>query len=216
MVSFMFQLQAAETEISHLQNNSLVIIGASYAQHWNPIMIDGMQVVNRGYGGQQTEEILARYEADVINLSPKVVIIWGFINDIFRSKPAEIDSKLFLARKNIEAMIKMAKDNNIRPILATEVTITTPDNWVENIAGFIGWLRGKESYQDNVNAFVIETNILLKEMAAKNDIMIFDFQRLLSDEDGTRKRKYAKADGSHLSPAAYQALDKYVAGVEFK
>lgn len=216
MALFINYAQASDAVQKNVQNNSLVIIGASYAQHWNPQTLDGFRVINKGIGGQQTDEILARYETDVINFSPKVVIIWGFINDIFRSKPAEIESKLHVARKNIEAMVKMARDNNIQPVLATEVTITNPDNWVEHIAEFIGRLMGKESYQDYVNSIVIETNIWIKEMAAQNDIMVLDFQRLLSDEDGIRKRKYAKEDGSHLSPAAYQALDEYMVDVHFR
>ncbi len=216
MLGYIYQAEAVEVENRNLQNNSLVIIGASYAQHWSPATLDGMKVINKGYAGQQTSEILERYETDVINLSPRVVIIWGYINDIFRSKPAEIDSKLLMVRKNIEAMVEMAKKNNIQPVLATEVTITNPDNWVEHVAEFVGRLMGKESYQDYVNSLVIETNIELKEMAAKNDIMVLDFQRLLSDEDGVRKRKYAKADGSHLSPAAYHALDVYMVDINFK
>ncbi len=199
----------------NMQSDTLVIIGASYAQHWNPKKLSGLRVINKGSEGQQSHELLARFESDVVNAAPKAVIIWGFINDIFRSNPDEIESKIAEIRENISAMIELAKANNIQPILVTEVTITTPDNWVEHVAGLVGWLMGKTSYQEYVNKIVIDTNLWLKEMAAKNDILILDFQRHLSNEDGFRKRGFAKADGSHLSIAAYDALNEYTADMKF-
>lgn len=188
------------------KNNQIVIIGASYAKSWHPDSIAGSIVVNKGVGGQETSHILARFEKDVISLSPKAVIIWGFINDIFRSDPDTVDEKLENTQKNIETMIKMTKDAGIKVILATEVTITTKDEWGEKVMSFIGRLLGKESYQDYVNALVIKTNHWLRKMASEQAIPVLDFEQCLIGKNGLRKRKYAVEDGSHLTSLAYEKL----------
>ena len=44
-----------------------------------------MPVINRGVAGQQSFELLARFDNDVVPERPRAVILWGFINDIFRA-----------------------------------------------------------------------------------------------------------------------------------
>lgn len=195
----------------------IVFIGASYAQHWHPEKLAGMPVVNKGMEGEQTFEMLARFDKDVIKLSPRAVVIWGFINDIFRAKDrSSVNGKLVVARENIKIMISMAKEKNITPVVVTEATIIPPDKLTEHITGFIGGLLGKESYQQYVNKLVMEMNAWIKEYAAKEDIVVLDFQQVLVDSNGRRKREYAKNDGSHLNDKAYQALNRYVEMVDLR
>ena len=204
---------------SEITNSGVIaIIGASYAQHWQPEMMAGLQVVNKGMEGEQTAEMLARFDKDVIGLPEvRAVVIWGFINDIFRTNDRSlIKSKLEQSRENIKKMVLMAKNNNIIPIVVTELTVTSPDKIMEHIAGFVGGILGKESYQQYVNGLVMDMNIWLRKYAVKEKILVLDFQQVLADSNGRRKREYAKKDGSHLNDKAYQALNKYVQMVDLK
>ncbi|MEF9426570.1 MAG: SGNH/GDSL hydrolase family protein [Candidatus Mariimomonas ferrooxydans] len=113
------------------------------------------------------------------------------------------------AKASIREMVELAKGNGIIPVLATEVTIRGKDSWSETVAGWVGWILGKKSYQDYVNKHVIATNKWIKEFAKKNNIIVLDFQTLLSAKDGYRKKEYAQPDGSHISQKGYEKISKY-------
>lgn len=203
---------------SIVSSKYVVIIGASYAADWPVTNIAGVKIINKGVGGEQTDEILDRFQNDVIELKPDSVIIWGFINDIFRSQRPEMEATLSSVKHNLKEMISIARKNNIRPILATEVTISrsAPDSFIDNIKVFIAELIGKESYQKYINKNVQATNNWIKDYAQKNDIIVLDIQSVMSDKDGYRKKEYSADDGSHITKSAYAALaefaDKDLAG----
>jgi len=192
-----------------LHRREIVVIGASYAKGWPLSGIGDIKFLNRGVSGEQTSEMLSRFNRDVVSRKPDMVIIWGFINDIFRSAREDIEPKLMETRKNIETMIRTAEENGIRPILATEVTIRGKDEYRESVAAWIGKLIGKQSYQDYVNRNVIETNRWIREMAGQRNLPLLDLQPLLSDSDGVRKKEYATPDGSHISSLGYDVLTRY-------
>lgn len=189
---------------------TLVIIGASYAGGWKPQKpVAGYQIVNKGVSGQQSFEMLARFETDVVSIKPDAVIIWGFINDVFRNDRDRIDQTLKRARESLAAMVESARKAHIRPILATEVTIRGKTGFGETVGGYIGGLLGKESYQDYVNGQVIQTNRWIKDLAAREGISLLDYEAILSDRGGVRKKEFAKDDGSHITTAGYEAITEY-------
>jgi uncharacterized SAM-binding protein YcdF (DUF218 family)/lysophospholipase L1-like esterase len=186
----------------------VVILGASYAAGWMP-RIPGVQVVNKGITGQQAFELRARFDRDVVAEKPRAVVIWGFINDVFRADRAKVGESLQRARASIEAMVAAARANGIEPILATEVTMGPRLEWSEWFAGWVGWARGKTSYQDYVNGHVLATNQWLRDYAAREKLLLLDLQPVVSDSGNVRRRAYSQVDGSHLTPAGYEALDGY-------
>lgn len=190
--------------------NTVVIIGASYAKGWDPSEVGGLKVINRGAGGEQTHEVLARFDKDVLAQAPRAVIIWGFINDIFRSSPEELDAKLIRARENLSSMIDKAYTKGIIPILVTEVTLPVGDGWLDKISAWVGALRGRKSYRDQVNGHVIEMNQWVRRIAAEKKLTVLDFEKVLADEKGRRRSEYTTQDGTHLSPKAYAALTESV------
>jgi len=226
---------AADIEDNQAMNEqrdgATVIMGASYARGWNPGELGGRDCINKGVDGEQSHEVLARFERDVLALEPRSVIIWGYINDIHRSERAAIEQTKERARQSFIEMIDLAHANGIEPIVATEVTIRNRDTWKELIAAMIGRLLGKESYQDFVNSQVIaamigrllgkesyqdfvnsqvlELNGWLRQYAEQNGLLLLDLQPLLSDRSGRRKREYATEDGSHITPAGYEALTSH-------
>lgn len=190
--------------------DTIVLLGASYAKNWDLTGLRGFKIVNKGIGGEQTYEVLARFDRDVVALKPRAVILWGFINDIFRSSPEELESNLARTRQNIQFMIDQAVRHGISPILVTEVTMPPPTKLSDRIVGWLASARGKQSYRDYVNVHVRETNRWIRKVAAKRKLTILDFEEVLADKDGNRKLEYANEDGTHLSPHAYNALTQYL------
>jgi len=188
----------------------IVLIGASYTGGWNIQEIAGMKVINKGVNGNQSFEMLARFQNDVIANKPKAVLIWGFINDIHRSKRDEIQSAIVRAQNSIKEMVKLSKANGIVPILGTELTIRRTDGFVEGLLWAVGSLLGKESYQDYVNKHVMAVNQWIKEFAAKEKTFLLNFNSILSDEKAVRKKEFATKDGSHISAEGYEKMTSYV------
>ncbi len=187
----------------------LVVIGASYARGWTDDSWGKFAIVNKGVDGEQSFQMLARFKRDVLDERPDVVIIWGFINDIFGSSREGIDPTLERTRRNITKMVDLARANGIKPVIATEVTIRRRSGLKETIASWIGRIKGGESYQDYVNRHVLRTNQWIREYSLEQRIQLLDFQPLLADGEGRRKREYAREDGSHLSALAYKRLSQY-------
>src|SRR5690606_11861352 len=67
----------------------LVILGASYAAGWTLRDVGGTPVINAGIAGEQSHEMLQRFSRDVAAVSPRAVVLWGFINDIYRADDIE-------------------------------------------------------------------------------------------------------------------------------
>jgi lysophospholipase L1-like esterase len=193
-----------------LDNNDatgkLVVLGASYAKGWPIAEIGNCTVVNQGIGGNQSFEMLERFQTDVVDLNPDVVILWGFINDIFRSDPGKMNATKDRIKRSYEQMISESKRHGIRVIVATEVSIREPAGFLNWAAGLVGQIMGKQSYQSKINRHVSDVNLWLTGFANSHDILVLDLQAALAEDDGRRKEKFAAEDGSHLTVAAYNEL----------
>jgi lysophospholipase L1-like esterase len=189
---------------------SLVILGASYAMGWGTPALPGFdRVINRGVGGEETGDMLKRFAADVVAAKPDAVLIWGHVNNISRSSPDKLPAAKNAARSHYAAMLQQARAAGIEVIFATEVPWTEPDGFLDIIRGWIGSLRGKQSYAARVSAHVHELNDFLRELAAREGCRLLDFAGVFANENGTRKNEFAAEDGSHISEAGYQALTAY-------
>lgn len=203
--------QAGRTSGMTLRHPSgpVVLLGASYAGGWKPAT-DDLRLLNKGISGNQSWEMLARFERDVLAEQPRAVIVWGFINDIFRSPPDRIDASIERARQSLAAIVAQARAAGVEPILTTEVTVRGKDTWSDWAASWIGWTLGKQSYQSMINRHVMATNDWLRNFARREGVLMLDLQPLLSDEAGLRRKEYAAADGSHISAAGYEAISDHV------
>jgi uncharacterized SAM-binding protein YcdF (DUF218 family)/lysophospholipase L1-like esterase len=185
----------------------IIILGASYAAGWKLANLDGIPVINVGVPGEQSFEMLARFDSEVVAARPRAVVLWGFINDIFRTD--DTTQALARMRESYLEMAKRARAQGIDPIIATEVTIRPPKAFVETVTSMVASLLGKQSYQDRVNGHIVEGNRWLRELAQREGLLVLDLQNALADTDGRRRREFAKDDGSHISPEGYEALTKY-------
>jgi acyl-CoA thioesterase-1 len=99
----------AQASQPRLLSNIVVFMGDSIIQRWNVRSYDKSPFVNVGVTGEDTGQMLARFQTDVIAYSPGVVVILGGTNDFARFGHATID--------NIKAMAKLATAAGIRVIL---------------------------------------------------------------------------------------------------
>lgn len=201
----------AESHSSNIEaaGCTLVILGASYAAGWNIEQIMGCKVINKGIPGNESFQLLERFEQDVAAQKPNYVLIWGFINDIYRAPRDKLDERLARIRTSYEAMFAISKEKNITPIFATEIIAGPQSGFKHWVMGLIGKLLGKSSYQDYINKHVVETNSWLTDFSLKNQIRLLDLKAALSTPSGERDLRYAKDDGSHISSEGYTALSIY-------
>jgi lysophospholipase L1-like esterase len=192
------------------KGQTLVIFGASYAKHWGNPQLPGYQrIINRGVGGQETSDMLQRFQRDVIAVRPDAVLIWGHANNITRARPNELRASKAAIEPHYERMVEAAQRAGIDVILATDVPWTDPDGWLDKLRAWIGDLRGKQSYAARTSAHIREVNYQLRALAAREGCTLLDFERVFANAKGTRKPQYAREDLSHISPAGYRALSAY-------
>lgn len=192
----------------------LVVLGASYAAGWALPAIGGVAVVNRGVGGEKTADLAARFERDVVAARPRAVLLWGFINDITGASGTDMDATLHGVRERYTALVAAARQQGIEPILATEITLGPMQGvLMEAVAGLVGALRGRQSYQDRINGHVMATNRWLLEFAARERVTVLDLQSVLAAGGTGRARAFTQADGSHITAAGYDALTSYASPI---
>jgi len=195
-------------------SRKLVILGASYAGSWGTPPLPGYTVVNRGVGGDETSGMRERFQRDVVAANPDTVLIWGHVNNITKRNVAGATDEQAAAVKNAAradyvAMLQQARAAGIEVILATEVPRSEPAGLVNEVRGWLGQLLGKESYSSKVNVHVRELNAFVRQLAAREKLLLLDFEQVFAPEGGARKPEYAKEDQSHITAAGYQALTDY-------
>jgi lysophospholipase L1-like esterase len=120
-----------------------------------------------------------------------------------------MDRTLARVRDSYAQLIARAREHGVEPILATELTLRPPESFSESLAGWAGALRGKGSYQDQVNRHVLAVNRWLVDTATREGLLVLDFQPVLSEPGGRRRPAFAQPDGSHITPAGYDALTSF-------
>lgn len=188
---------------------TLVLAGASYVGGWKEPSLPGYRVVNRGASGEETHQVLARFERDVIAAKPQAVLIWGHINNVHRAPPGGIEATKEKAKADYREMVRLARENGIEVILATEVTVSEAVGLTNRLVAFINNLRGKQNYTAWVNEHVRDVNAWLRTYAREQGLRLWDFEKVFDDGEGFRKLEYSSEDGTHISPAGYAALTDY-------
>ena len=81
------------------------------------------EVLNRGVNGERSDQILARFERDVIAEKPAAVVIIAGVNDVYQGRPADF------ATANLKTMYDRARQAHIRVVAGTIVpyNTATPD-----------------------------------------------------------------------------------------
>lgn len=174
----------------------IVFMGNSITEAWpikRPSFFENSAYIGRGISGQTTSQMLLRFRKDVINLSPKVVVILAGINDIAGNTgytPVE------LIAENIKSMAELARYHKIKVVLCAVLpAIDFP------------WNPGLKPADR-----VIELNTILEKYAKQNDIPYVDYHTAMKDENnGLKVPEFTSADDLvHPNEAGYILMEKLV------
>jgi acyl-CoA thioesterase-1 len=138
-----------------------------------------IEIVNKGIVGQLSEQMLVRFDSDVIRLSPRVVIILGGSNDLgWGLAPREI-------LQNLSEMYRLSLQNRIVPIACT----------VPSILGYDTGIRPR-----------ILLNKLLQGHCREIGVRCVDVFRATLDQATSRLALRYSSDGLHLSSEGYRKM----------
>ena len=147
----------------------IVFMGNSITEGWSTfdsVFFSENQFINRGIGGQTTQQMLLRFKQDVIDIKANTVIVLAGINDIAENT-GPISLKQILG--NIISMCELANQNNIRVILCS-VLPANKFPWEPKI---------------NPTQKVIDLNEMLLDYANSKSITYVDYySKMVDDKQG--------------------------------
>ena len=153
-------------------------------------------IINKGVGGDKTEDLLERIEKDVYQYNPSDVIILVGINDILHDIN---DDDILL---NIETIVNDIKLN--RPAANIFVESIYPIN-----EKLINENKEYKVYNKNIKSI----NKEIKQMCLQNGVTYINVFDSLTDEEGNLKKLYTK-EGLHLTNLGYlrvtSVLQEYI------
>lgn len=193
---FRFNDYKADNEriISSKAFPEVVFMGNSITENWayfHPEFFAEHNYLGRGIGGQTSAHMLVRFQSDVIDLHPKVVVIMAGTNDVALNDYWVVPEQVL---NNVISMCTLAKANGIIPIISS----IPPCN------GFVWRPEVKDAGQTIVNI-----NKSLKAYAETNNIVYVDYHAALADENMGFPRALSE-DGCHPNPDTYYLLEGMV------
>jgi lysophospholipase L1-like esterase len=169
-------------------DSRVVFMGDSITEAWaqQPIFRDNPHFVGRGVRGQTTQQMLARFRADVIDLKPALVHIMGGTNDVAGNNGPETDADIQGA---ITSMVELARANDIKVLLAS----------IPPAAKF-GWHPELKPVPR-----IRRLNAWLKTYASRAGIQYVDYWPALAAKDGSMKPSLS-IDGVHPNAEGYESM----------
>jgi len=142
-----------------------------------------VEIINKGVIGELSEQMLIRFDVDVVDLSPRFVIILGGSNDLgWGLSPEEIFS-------NLRQMYELSMKNDIVPIACK----------IPSILGFDAGIPPRRV----LNKFI-------QEHSLKMGIRCVDLFRATMDPATSRLASRYSSDGLHLNSEGYRKMSEAV------
>jgi len=190
---------------------SVVFIGDSITAIWGsgqqgPEFAEHPNWVDKGISGQNSNQLLARFQTDVIDLHPEIVHILIGTNDVYPgwtlepSGPNAINSPA-----NLEAMVNMAQSNGIHVILAT----IPPWGCDASNCTLAEGADSTSSRYDRISTW----NAWIEQYALSKGIPVVDYHSALLAPDGAHYVPGMTMDGVHPSSAGYVVMTPMVEGL---
>jgi len=173
--------------------NRVVFMGNSITAGWinmRPEFFATKPYVNRGISGQTTPQMLIRFNQDVIDLKPKVVVILAGINDIAHNTGPSTQEAIM---DNISGMALLAKAHDIKVILSSVLP-----------ASDFPWRPGLEPAGK-----VVDLNRMIQRFAKENNMYYIDYFSVLADSRNGMKKGYSK-DEVHPTVEGYKVMEPLV------
>lgn len=148
--------------------------------------ISGQAVYNRGISGDTSDRLLERLEENVLNISPKNIVLLIGTNDISRDVP------LSVSVENVDTIIKKAKEKN--PQVNFILQAVYPIN--ENM---------RDRFEKRSNEKIALMNREFFKLSEKHNCVWLDVTDKLKDNTGNLKQEFTY-DGLHLNVKAYKII----------
>ena len=193
---FRFNDYQADNEriITSQEFPDVVFMGNSITENWayfHPEFFTSHHYLGRGIGGQTSAHMLVRFQADVIDLHPKAVVIMAGTNDVAHNDFWVAPEKVV---DNVIAMCTLAQANGIIPIISS----------IPPCASFV-W---RPEIQ-NAAQTIVGINAALKAYAEANHLKYVDYHAALADENKAFPRSLSE-DGCHPNPDTYYQMEEMV------
>lgn len=187
----------AEADRALLQSGDhrprVVLLGDSITYHWRAEdrpAPPAVNIVNRGVVGQNTDQMLMRFEDDVVALAPFAVVIAGGSNDarIYVGAPqAQRSDVVARIARNYRAMADIADANRIKVVIAA----ITPCRDCAEVNRDPATLRA--------------ANAWLRAFARQRGYPFVDYDPVLADPGGELSRDLSK-DDLHTTDEGYRRM----------
>ncbi len=151
-----------------------------FVQFWG--FKEGITVANKGISGNTTPQMLERFKTDVIDLDPEIVVIFGGVCD-FDYHDLSVEQTI----GNLDQMIKMAQENNIKTIVCTILPFFKIERrpYFDRLIKLNAWIR------------------------AQKDVVVADYFAAFADRQGYLKGKTRYSiDGTHPTLEGYNLIAK--------
>ena len=171
----------------------VVFMGDSITDNWaqmRPGFFADHNYLGRGIGAQTVEQMLSRFQADVIDLHPQAVVILAGINNIAGNN-GKIEFENIVGC--IKSMCEAARANGIVPILCS----LTPCH-------FFFWNPEAKPAQE-----VVRLNGLLREYAGKAGVAFVDYFTPMAQPDASLSKEDSE-DGCHPTVAGYEKMEAII------
>lgn len=163
------------------------ISGQDVTITWHASFFTQNDYVDMGVSGQRTDEMLARYQSDVLNKDPFAVVIMGGTNDLAQGYTKD------QILNNIKSMAEQAAAKDMKVVLCS----VTPCN--EQYSQ----LTPKEK-----GTHIVALNKMIKDYATEKGFTYCDYYPALVDQDGySLKMEYCLYDRLHPNPDAYTVME---------
>ncbi|MFC5407194.1 SGNH/GDSL hydrolase family protein [Cohnella soli] len=202
-----YELRRAEFDmnneilLSHRVRIDYVFFGDSITHYWELQTYFGRNraiVVNRGIGGDSTKHGLHRFQADVVQLNPRYVVIAIGINDTIllddwiregSADPVRLTSMRECIVDGNRELIRISRENGIEPIVCSLMP-----SGVERF----GW--------EFRNPLIMEANNKLEQLAGELGIIYIDYHAAMCGPDGKTLRSEYTYDGIHPNVDGYDIM----------
>lgn len=159
-----------------------------YATYLRDLLPPDTSLQISAFSGEMTEEMLQRFERDVVRVAPQIVIILGGANDIgWRLPTHEIIDHL-------REMYTQAQKANIRPIACTVPSIIGADDFIPPR---------------------LALNQEICKEAERLQIPVVDLFTATADAQSRLLPAYS-SDGLHLTPQGYEKMAQTIYETVFK
>ena len=160
--------------------DAALFVGSSSIRMWNLVAsFDGLETINRGFGGSDIADSTHFFERIVLPYSPRVVVLYAGDNDISRGKSAEeVEADFNAFASQMRAHLPEAK----LFFLAIKPSVARWELW----------------------PVMRDANARIAAFAEEDAKLVFvDTATPMLGEDGRPKEELLAGDGLHLSEAGY-------------